>query len=619
MIVLLIMGIKWQPYLSFADSINSIYISWKTDTFETTSLLFGADTLDFDTINLGISDTLHHVKISGLSPSTFYYYKIGDKIYGFKTPPDTGFSFSFLSYGDSRSRFSLHKKLVENFIKEDFDFVLHTGDLVSSGSNILEWDSLFSIIDTFSSSIPFMPAIGNHESPYTQYISIFALPDTEWFYRFKYLNSLFISLNSEDPNLSDTLSSQYLFLKEVLSSAIQDLSIDWIFVYFHRPPYSASSSHGCDMTIRKVWCPLFANKVDIVFNGHNHIYMRTKKINGVVYITTGGGGAPLHTPADSPWTAVSSKNYHYLVLKIENLKLTCKTIGMDTTSFDTFLIDTFTLIKRKDVKLLNHFLPCTVKLDSSYELKFSFTFRSLFGKNLPFGCEIISKDTSLLTSYSITHQNYDTFLLDFGKWLCPYSRTNYEIKVYSLFQYDTIRGNDTLRVLLYEINDKPVIKSVYPSPVCSLNQKDTIEFLVNAIDPDRDSLSYLWKFKGNEIYGDSSIFIYVDTSMYVSVIVSDGELSDTALWKVYLNLQSLSEENENIFKIYPNPFTNYATLYLNRSGDNFIRIYDCTGRMLKEVKIKEGAIKIGEDLKSGVYFYIIKCGVSKFTGKLIKL
>ena len=45
--------------------------------------------------------------------------------------------------------------------------------------------------------------------------------------------------------------------------------------------------------------PRLHRKADVLFSGHNHFYERSK-YNGVHYIVTGGGGAPLHTPISPP-------------------------------------------------------------------------------------------------------------------------------------------------------------------------------------------------------------------------------------------------------------------------------------------------------------------------------
>jgi len=67
--------------------------------------------------------------------------------------------------------------------------------------------------------------------------------------------------------------------------------------------------------------------VDIVFNGHDHSYERSY-VNGVFYIVTGGGGAPLYEQERaSPYSLVFHSAYHFCRLR---------------RLVDTFRVDVFT-------------------------------------------------------------------------------------------------------------------------------------------------------------------------------------------------------------------------------------------------------------------------------------
>ncbi|HTX01757.1 MAG TPA: hypothetical protein VMD59_23440 [Acidimicrobiales bacterium] len=88
--------------------------------------------------------------------------------------------------------------------------------------------------------------------------------------------------------------------------------IDFIVVFFHHCPY-CSGGPGSDGGDRTVWQPIFDQyNVDLVINGHNHLYERiypmidnliqaevpsggtvdSSKV-GTTYICTGGGGQSL--------------------------------------------------------------------------------------------------------------------------------------------------------------------------------------------------------------------------------------------------------------------------------------------------------------------------------------
>ncbi|TQJ90206.1 hypothetical protein FBY22_0979 [Streptomyces sp. SLBN-31] len=76
----------------------------------------------------------------------------------------------------------------------------------------------------------------------------------------------------------------------------------------------STSTHASDGGVRAEWLPLFArHQVDLVINGHNHVYERTDAVrggavgravpigastdptrDGTVYVTAGGGGRDLY-------------------------------------------------------------------------------------------------------------------------------------------------------------------------------------------------------------------------------------------------------------------------------------------------------------------------------------
>jgi acid phosphatase type 7 len=72
----------------------------------------------------------------------------------------------------------------------------------------------------------------------------------------------------------------------------------------------------------KIFTPLFEKyKVSVVFAGHMHNYQR-RIDNGITYIVTGGGGAPLYDlqPGNVPAIA-SAKTYHAIDITINGSTL----------------------------------------------------------------------------------------------------------------------------------------------------------------------------------------------------------------------------------------------------------------------------------------------------------
>jgi len=270
---------------------------------------------------------IHSFKLTGLAPNQKYIYKIegtgySSPVYNFCTSPQSADSITFVIFGDTRSDSIAHQMVVDSITGRNPKFVIHTGDLVADGGNISEWQTFFNIEKNLLPVTPFMPCIGNHESPFDLYFEFFYLPENEEYYSFEYGNMFFIVLNTED-----VLSyyTQRLYLEQKLNQAAQD-STKWIIVYFHQPPYSAGG-HGSNLLVREAWCDILETyQVPVVFNGHNHFYQRTTSINGVTYIITGGGVAPLYEPDSTEWIAYSEKCYHFCLLTVTDVKLCVKAI-----------------------------------------------------------------------------------------------------------------------------------------------------------------------------------------------------------------------------------------------------------------------------------------------------
>ena len=71
---------------------------------------------------------------------------------------------------------------------------------------------------------------------------------------------------------------------EVVEGSVEDRVL-------HHPLYSSGTTHGSDLKLRETLEPLFVqSNVSVVFNGHDHIYERTKPQQGIQYFVVGSGG-----------------------------------------------------------------------------------------------------------------------------------------------------------------------------------------------------------------------------------------------------------------------------------------------------------------------------------------
>lgn len=107
--------------------------------------------------------------------------------------------------------------------------------------------------------------------------------------------------------------------------------------------------------------------------------------------------------------------------------------------------------------------------------------------------------------------------------------------------------------------------------------------------------------------------IYIDSFPCDTNSLIDTSVIDTT---VATNISSISELN---FKVYPNPFREELTVVLGSFKTGFIRLYDVSGKLVKQINIEESqTIVDSNDLTIGVYFIEIQIGERKKVLKLIK-
>ncbi len=257
-------------------------------------------------------------QIEGLEADTLYHYSVefdGEQTEDreFATAPGSGFPFSFVVYGDSRSdplyplgvpnRF--HESVIETMGEYAFDFFMNVGDIVHDGYDIRLWDVAQGIIAPISAEYPYYPILGNHEDRGEEgvegidvYEKLFSNPGeasgsgSELYYSFEYANAHYTVIDSNADIEPDSEQGQWIAAD--LQAAGDNPDIEWKFMFMHHPPYSSSVVGIGDerQQVTRRYIPAIAEEygVAIVFTGHQHSYERSCK-DGVYYIVTGNGGA----------------------------------------------------------------------------------------------------------------------------------------------------------------------------------------------------------------------------------------------------------------------------------------------------------------------------------------
>lgn len=316
-----------------------------------------------------LNDTLchhHTVQLTHLKPDTEYLYAIGDGTPGgfgvrrsFRTAPVQSTPFSFVYMGDAQYGFSRWAALQQAAVRNrpEVAFFLMAGDQVTRGNDRDDWDDFLCHASEVFSRKPVMPAVGNHElTPDgfpVMYLDQFDLPrngpadlDPERVYAFNYGNALFVVLDS---NLSP--QAQVPWLEQTLATS----KATWKFVMFHHPAYSSEPRRD-NAKVRETWTPIFDKyHVDLVFQGHDHAYLRTfplqasKKVaspaEGTIYLVS-VSGTKMYEQAQRDYTEVGFvQTQVYSVIDLlpadskVNDRLVFKTYDLEGNVKDQFAIE----------------------------------------------------------------------------------------------------------------------------------------------------------------------------------------------------------------------------------------------------------------------------------------
>ena len=317
------------PYLQSVTT-STLIVAWETDLPGPGEVAYGEMAEYGASVADSATGTRHAVTLAGLAPYTVYHYRVesggaplsADVTFRTAAGPDQT-QFTFVVFGDTRTQHTIHQAVVGRVVAQEPDFVLHTGDLVEMGSAIPLWETFFEIERELMARVPLFPALGNHEGNNPYYFDLFYLPGNEHWYTFDYGNARFINLQVDGIADFRPGSEQYAWLEEALATNTQV----WLLVYFHIPPYS-SVWDALEDDVRQALTPLFEQYgVDVVFNGHKHNYERNE-VNGLTYVVTAGGGAPLYAMQEREPTQVAfALEHHFVLVEIDGHHLQATAIS----------------------------------------------------------------------------------------------------------------------------------------------------------------------------------------------------------------------------------------------------------------------------------------------------
>jgi len=301
--------------------------------------------------NAKIFPSLHaeQTTFTGLQPNTKYEFEVGpEKSKGsFKTPPAAGEPFRFISYGDTRTRPDAHRAVMQELLKHGIpDFITFSGDAIADGNDPALWPIFFDIEKDLLRQAAFFPSLGNHERHSPNWSQLFG--QAKPYYSFNWGNAHFAVLDSDIGSVSPFLDVREKYWTEQAHWLEEDLAAnqkaDFRFIVAHHPPYTAVQSRQGDNPHMMALAPMLKKyRVSAGLFGHDHNYQHYLK-DGIHYITSGGGGAPLYD-VDVPPAGITQK-----VMSIENFvsfSVNGKTAKVDAIAVDGKTIDQFEITAPK--------------------------------------------------------------------------------------------------------------------------------------------------------------------------------------------------------------------------------------------------------------------------------
>ncbi|MGL6315868.1 LamG-like jellyroll fold domain-containing protein [Vibrio sp. WXL103] len=344
-----------DPYLMSAQD-DSIVVSWRTDVGSESKVLLGSepghytDEIFGESQRLGYQYHYHMATLGGLKAGKKYYYRVitdntASEEFSFVAAPDEHKqgNFRFVVIGDHQyaedDRIDRLVKGARHVLETQYpqegvhaaSMVLNNGDQVDRSTLQDYQDTHFGKMKYLSGELPFYTALGNHEYyqdpnaslyfahfkyDHLDYQGIQPLPQhLEEYYAFKKGRVLFVMLNTEvklSNMTGDEMVRQGQWVKELVETADQDDSIDWIFAVGHHPLRSELGQGDEEELVERVYTAELnkSDKFAMYIGAHTHNYARgTFRDHSGYHLISGGASF------DEYWTkrADDPSDYEALV------------------------------------------------------------------------------------------------------------------------------------------------------------------------------------------------------------------------------------------------------------------------------------------------------------------
>ena len=288
-------GVPNIAVVTWTEDVSSLTLNWGTTLSMTNEPVISA------------TSKSHGFLLPDLAPATTYFYQIKGqaKVYNFTTMAATPNVLKFGVSSDCHIGAGNNNKTATVAIlsqvtkpANNFDMFFSLGDIVEMGNDDAQWKEYFDTFSPYTSSIPYRPAIGNHDTMvggldfWDDYFAPADLADvgpTHW----AHIQSNGIHIFVMD--LEWGVETYTDLQKQWFEAEMEDVDPnDWIVVMNHAMYYtSGMESSGINWADPPEMIELAKDfpeyGVDFVFSGHNH-HMESLMVEGVSYSVVGSFG-----------------------------------------------------------------------------------------------------------------------------------------------------------------------------------------------------------------------------------------------------------------------------------------------------------------------------------------
>ena len=331
-------------------------------------------TFERDDLGDGRSAAHYAAKFERLEPDTTYCYRVGDgQVWSewnvFHTASAKPEPFRFLYVGDEQNSIkSLWSRSIRRAYAAapDARFLVHAGDLVADGYDDRLWGEWSDALAFISATIPSIPVPGNHDLhrppgspeakttlaaawPWRRHFALPAngpdlddMPGQSYYVDYQGVRFIALDVNAFAEEGFEAAARKRVTDKEVewVAKVLSDNPNHWTIVVQHQGIYAIAQGREY-WAMRAALAPLYEKYcVDLVLQGHDHVYARTHKIArdrivdpaapGVIYAISVSGPKMYKTQkVNSQYMAkmIEDKQFYQIVdVSPERLALTAYSI-----------------------------------------------------------------------------------------------------------------------------------------------------------------------------------------------------------------------------------------------------------------------------------------------------